>query len=354
MKKLSDIKDLTLKELQDRLRERGVPVFRAAQIFAWLYRRGKTDFSEFSDLPIELREDLAAAFSLGRLERVRESRSADGTVKFLWRLHDGGFVETVLIPSGKRRTLCLSTQLGCKFHCAFCASGLPGFKRNLTPSEITGQILELSSGLDIEPTNIVFMGMGEPLDNYDNLVRALRIMNAPEGMGIAARRMTISTCGLVPGIERLADLDLQVNLSLSLHAANDALRDRLVPVNKAYPLEKVVAACEKYRAGGGRMITLEYVLIKGVNDSLHDADGVGGIARRLQAKVNLIALSPVPRLAFKTPTDGAVRNFARWLEERKVHVTIRQSKGADIDAACGQLAGRSEAEARGRSRRSVS
>ena len=346
MKRLPDIKDLTLKELQARLRERDIPVFRAVQIFAWLYRQGKTDFSEFSDLPIELREDLASAFTLGRLERIRESRSADETVKFLWRLHDGGFVETVLIPSGKRCTLCLSTQVGCKFHCAFCASGLPGFKRNLTPSEITGQILELSSGLDIEPTNIVFMGMGEPLDNFDNLVRALRIMNAPEGMGIAARRMTISTCGLVPGIERLAGIDLQVNLSLSLHATNDALRDRLVPVNKVYPLEKVVSACEKYRAEGGRMITLEYVLIKGVNDGLDDADGLGGIARRLQAKVNLIALSPVPQLPFKTPTDGAVRNFARWLEERKVHVTIRKSKGADIDAACGQLAGRSEAAAR--------
>ncbi len=333
MTSIPDIKDLTLEDLKAWLRENGEPAFRAVQIFTWIYKRGKTEFPDFSDVPFELRKKLAGAFGLGRLEQAREVRAADGTEKILWRLRDRGFVETVIIPSGRRRTVCLSTQVGCKFGC--------GFKRNLSPAEITGQILELKRDRETELTNFVFMGMGEPLDNFDNLEKAVRIMNAPEGMGIAARRMTISTCGLVPGIERLAKLDLQINLSLSLHAANDALRDRLMPVNRKYPLEKVVAACEAYLASGGRMITLEYVVIKGVNDGLHDADGIAGIARRLRAKVNLIAFSPVPQFSFVTPTDANVRQFARRLEERKVSVTIRLSKGRDIAAACGQLAGRS-------------
>jgi 23S rRNA (adenine2503-C2)-methyltransferase len=334
-----DIKDLTFEDLKAWLQDSGEPAFRAVQIFDWIYKRLKTEFSDFTNLPPALRRKLAAAFVSGRLAPVREFRSSDGTEKILWRLRDGEFIETVLIPAGARRTLCLSTQVGCKFGCSFCASGLPGFKRNLSPAEITGQILELKRGRNEEPTNIVFMGMGEPLDNLDNLIKAVRIMNAPEGMGMAARRMTISTCGLVPGIERLAKFDLQINLSLSLHAANNALRDRLMPVNRRYPLDTVVAACETYLASGGRMITLEYVLIKGINDGLHDADGLAGIARRLRAKVNLIAYSPVPQFPFETPSDPAVRQFARWLEERKVNVTIRLSKGKDIAAACGQLAG---------------
>jgi 23S rRNA (adenine2503-C2)-methyltransferase len=194
--------------------------------------------------------------------------------------------------------------------------------------------------LGVGVTNYVFMGMGEPLDNFDNLTRAIRIMNAPDGLGIAARRMTISTAGHIPGIDRLKALDIQVNLSLSLHAVTDRLRSRLMPINQKYPLENLVAASEGYIRSGGRMITLEYVLLRKVNDALDDADGLAGIARRLRAKVNLIAYSPVAGLEFETPSEAEVARFTRWLEERKVNVTLRLSKGQDIFAACGQLAGR--------------
>ena len=243
-------------------------------------------------------------------------------------------------PAGKRLTVCLSTQVGCKFACAFCASGLHGFKRNLAPSEITGQVLFLQRALGRELTNFVFMGMGEPLDNWTNVEKAIRIMNAPEGLGIAARRMTVSTAGYHPAFKRLEALDLQINLSLSLHAVTDRLRDRLMPINRRFPLEDVVRAAEDYIRSGGRMITLEYIVIRGLNDSLDDADGLAGIARRLRAKVNLIAYSPVEGLEFETPTEADVARFKRWLEERKVNTVVRLSKGADIAAACGQLAGR--------------
>jgi 23S rRNA (adenine2503-C2)-methyltransferase len=337
---MKDIRDLTLDELRDELGATGEKPFRAAQVFDWLYHKGATDFASFTSLSKELREKLAARFTIGRLELAERMESKDGAVKFVFRLADGPCVETVLIPSGKRRTVCLSTQAGCKFGCAFCASGLHGFKRDLQPSEITGQALAVHGEAGGEITNYVFMGMGEPLDNFDSLAKAIRIMNAPEGMGIAARRMTVSTAGLIPGIERLKGLDLQVNLSVSLHAVTDRLRSRLMPINRKYPLEKLIEACEGYIRSGGRMITLEYILIKGVNDTLDDADGLAGIARRLRAKVNLIAYSPVAAFPFEGPSDGALALFRRWLEERKVRVTLRQSKGRDILAACGQLAGR--------------
>jgi 23S rRNA (adenine2503-C2)-methyltransferase len=339
-----NIGDLTLEELRGELAAMGEKPFRAAQVFDWLYHKKATDFASFTSLSKELRGKLAARFTIGRLELADRMHSKDGTVKFLFRLADGSCVETVLIPSGKRRTVCLSTQAGCKFGCAFCASGLHGFLRNLTPVEITGQALGAGVAdegeADTEITNYVFMGMGEPLDNFDNLTTAIRIMNAPEGMGIAARRMTVSTAGFIPGIERLKGLDLQVNLSVSLHAVTDRLRSRLMPINRKYPLEKLIEACEDYIRAGGRMITLEYILIKGVNDKLDDADGLAGIARRLRAKVNLIAYSPVSAFPFERPSDGALALFRRWLEERRVRVMLRQSKGQDILAACGQLAGR--------------
>jgi 23S rRNA (adenine2503-C2)-methyltransferase len=337
---VSPINDLTLEELRAELEAMGERPFRAVQIFHGLYHQGAADFDELLTLPKNLRQKLAARFTISRLDLEARLESKDGTAKFLFKLADGNCVESVLIPAGARRTACLSTQAGCKFACAFCASGLHGFKRNLAPSEIVGQALYLLKAAGVAPTNFVFMGMGEPLDNFDNLARAIQIMNAPEGMGIAARRMTVSTAGYIPGIERLKRLDLQVNLSVSLHAVTDKLRSRLMPINKRYALEKLIDACEDYTRSGGRMITLEYILMRGVNDSLNDADGLAGIARRLRAKVNLIAYSPVVGLPFETPSEGEVARFRRWLEERKVHVTLRQSKGKDIFAACGQLAGR--------------
>jgi 23S rRNA (adenine2503-C2)-methyltransferase len=207
-------------------------------------------------------------------------------------------------------------------------------------SEILGQVLALKRRWAADLTNFVFMGMGEPLDNFEAVERAIRVMNSPDGLGVGARRITVSTAGHAPGIERLAALDLQVNLSLSLHAANDRLRDELMPINRKWSLERVMQACETYLASGGRMMTLEYVLIEDVNDTLDDADGLAGVARRLRAKVNLIPYSPVPELAFRTPGEERIEIFRRRLEERRVHVTVRRSKGGDILAACGQLAGK--------------
>ena len=336
----TDIRDLSLEELRAELEAMGEKPFRAAQIFDWLYHKGVSDFAAFTSLSKDLREKLASRFRIGALELADRRDSGDGTVKLLFRLSDGAFIETVLIRAGRRLTVCLSTQVGCKFACAFCASGLHGFMRDLASSEITGQVLYLQHTLALELTNFVFMGMGEPLDNWANVEKALRIMNAPEGLGIAARRMTVSTAGFLPAFKRLEALELQVNLSLSLHAVTDRLRDTLMPINRRFPLEEVVRAAEEYIRSGGRMITLEYIVMRGLNDSLDDADGLAAIARRLRAKVNLIAYSPVEGLAFVTPTEADVARFKRWLEERKVNTTRRLSKGSDIAAACGQLAGR--------------
>jgi len=337
---MKDIKNLTFEELKAELAEMGEASYRAGQIFAWLYHRGALSFAAFTDLPKKFRDELAAPYEISSLELYGVFRSQDRTRKFLFKLGDGSFIETVLIPAGARATVCLSTQVGCKFSCPFCASGLKGFVRNLTPAEMVNQVLFLKHHEGEPVTNLVFMGMGEPLDNFENLAKAIRIMNSTEGLGIAARRMTVSTCGIVPGIRLFKSLGLQVNLSISLHAATDEKRTRLVPVNKKYPLETLIEACLDYRKGGGRKITLEYVLIRGVNDSLADADGLARIARRLKAKVNLIPYSLVQGLPYEVPAEDTIRLFVQRLEERNVSVTLRHSKGTDIQAACGQLAGR--------------
>ncbi|MGZ5498649.1 MAG: 23S rRNA (adenine(2503)-C(2))-methyltransferase RlmN, partial [Candidatus Aminicenantales bacterium] len=284
-----DIRDLTFEELRAKVEAMGERPFRAAQIFDWLYKKRAAKFEEFTSLPKPLREKLAAQLAFGALELDDKRSSSDGTTKYLFRLRDGEHIETVLIPAGSRLTVCLSTQVGCKFACAFCASGRHGFKRNLAPSEIIGQVLFLETTIGRGLTNYVFMGMGEPLDNWTNVEKAIRIMNAPEGLAIAARRITVSTAGFVDAFKQLQALDLQINVSISLHAVTDRLRDRLMPINRRFPLEKIVGAAEAYIRSGGRMITLEYILIRGVNDSLDGADGLAAIAGRLRAKVNLIA-----------------------------------------------------------------
>jgi len=334
---MKDLRDRTREELAADLISMGEPAYRADQIFAGLFSKGAQSFNELTNLPKSLREKLAGCFALRMLEMQRVLRARDRTVKYLFRLHDGLFIETVLIPAAGRRTICLSTQVGCKFACVFCASGLRGFKRDLTPSEIVGQVLYLREALEIEPTNIVFMGMGEPLDNFDAVERSIRILNDPKGFGIAARRLTVSTSGIIPGIERFKALDFQVNLSISLHAADDALRSRLMPVGRKYPLADLLEACEDYLREGGRKITLEYVLIENVNDRPRDADGLTLIARRLRAKVNVIPYSPIEGLVFRTPSELRIEAFVRRLEDRGVGVTLRRSKGGDIRAACGQL-----------------
>jgi 23S rRNA (adenine2503-C2)-methyltransferase len=334
-----DVKDLTLNELRAELENWGEPSYRARQVFEWIYKKGASSFDAMTDLPRSLRQRLRGHFYMGTPELTEQLRSLDGTEKFLFRLADGAFIETVLIPSGTRRTLCLSTQVGCKFGCVFCASGAGGFSRNLLPSEILGQILFLRDRLNVRLTNFVMMGMGEPLDNLDGIVRAIRIMNAREGLDIGARRITISTVGIVPAIKELERLGLQVKLSLSLHATRDELRSRLLPVNKKYHLAEVVKAGVDYQKKTGRMITIEYILISGLNDTREDAARLAAIGKRLNAKINLIPYSPGWGPEWTSSPRARQEAFLRVLQDKGVSATVRRSKGADIRAACGQLAG---------------
>ena len=318
----------------------GEPAHRARQIFLWLNRRNAGSFSVMTDLPKGLIAKLRRKFIIGTLECAERLISKDGTEKFLWRLEDGEHVETVFIKEKRRRTLCLSTQVGCRFKCPFCASGMKGFIRDLRVSEIVNQLLLVQKLCACRMTNIVFMGMGEPLDNYDNLEKAIRVINHPDGPGIGARKITVSTCGIVPGILKLKKIGLQVGLSVSLHAVNDRVRDGLVPVNRRYPLKKLISACKEYYGETGRVVTLEYTLIKGRNDSPADAEKLAGIAKRLKAKVNLIEYSPVPGQKRLMPGIKRLALFKESLRLKGVTVTVRKSRGGDILGACGQLAGR--------------
>ena len=345
----ADIRDFTLEELTELIKKMGEPAHRARQIFRWLYSKNVRAFGAMTDLPKGLVRRLEDEIGIGRISCEEKSVSRDGTEKFLWKLGDGRFVESVLIRvpgEGGRRTLCLSTQVGCKFKCPFCASGAGGFTRNLRVSEILDQIVSVQEAASLRITNIVFMGMGEPLDNYDNVVKAIRIMNDPAGLGIGARKITVSTCGIVPAIRCLKDLGLQIELSVSLHSAEDALRDSLVPSNRKYPLKELESALKEYTRDTGRVITLEYTLISGVNDTDKSADKLAAFAKRIKGKVNLIACNPSSGKKGK-PGQGRLSEFRKVLEEKGVTATIRRSKGDDIMAACGQLAARQRTENRG-------
>jgi len=337
--KKSDIRDYALKDLKSALGGMDEQPYKAVQVFSWLYKKGAAQFSAMSNLPKSLIKKLDDNYYIGALKAVETLKSKDGTEKILFKLCDGNSIETVLIYSPKRATICLSTQVGCKFGCAFCASGKMGFTRDLTPSEIIGQILYARFKLKRDITNYVFMGMGEPLDNYANTSKAIVIMNDKKGLDIGARRITVSTCGIIPGIDRIAELDIQINLSISLHAANDRLRSELAPVNKRYPIAELTAACQRYFEKTGRVITLEYVLIKEKNHSVKDADALSKIAKRLKAKVNLIAYSGIPEQDYAPPSKEEIAVFTKSLRAAGVNVTLRMSKGRDIQAACGQLAG---------------
>lgn len=333
-----DIKNLTLGELQRQMAEINEPPYRAKQVFFWLYRKGICAFDEMGNMPKELRDKLAKHYYISRLELIEHLQSADHTEKFLFGLNDGNFIESVLIYAMARETLCLSSQVGCKFACAFCASGHNGFVRNLFVSEIINQALFLQHERAHKITNYVFMGMGEPLDNYENVSKAILIMNDAKGMAIGARRITVSTCGIIPAIEKLKDLKLQINLSVSLHAADNKLRDELMPINKQYPLEKLIKACKDYINKAGRMITLEYILINGVNDSIEDAGKLAAIAKELKAKVNLVPFSKNFNINFKPGRKNNADIFMKRLIKNGIGATLRDSKGSDIRAACGQLA----------------
>jgi 23S rRNA (adenine2503-C2)-methyltransferase len=368
----TDIKSLTRDELEAWFAAWRQPLYRVTQLLEWLYSRRATRWDAMTNLPRALREKLAETFSLQTLELLRKQGAPDTTQKFLWRLRDHALIESVLIPANPalygdtsdRHTLCISTQVGCAYGCKFCASGLDGWKRNLTPDEIVEQVLAVErnvtsgrqqvTGKEIVPPvtrhlprvvdNIVVMGMGEPLANYDHLLKALRILNAPWGGGIGARKITISTSGLVPQIRRLAGEPEQFRLAISLHGATDAVRGKIMPVNRRYPLKELVAACEDYQGQKGRMLTFEYILIAGVNDSIEQAKLLAALAKRLFAKVNLIPYNQVEGLSWERPAEKVCEAFLAVLEKQKVPATLRREKGHDIDAACGQLRLKTERE----------
>lgn len=370
-----DIRNESRDSLLARFKEWGEPAYRVDQLLQWLWPRRVASWDEMSNLPKALRARLAEAFSLGSLQLARLQGSRDSTRKFLWRLHDGSLVESVLIPANPalygdradRHTLCVSTQVGCAYGCRFCASGLDGWKRNLAPWEIAGQVLGVERWHASQPAdpatpdapqdgsapapradrlinNLVIMGMGEPMANYDNLLTALRALNAPWGGGIGARKITVSTSGVVPRIRQLAAEPEQFQLAISLHGATDPVRERIMPINRRYPLAELTAACDEYVRLKGRMITLEYILIDGVNDGLDQTPHLARLARRLHAKVNLIPYNTVEGLEWKRPDDNRCRAFAKALESEGVTATLRLEKGHDIDAACGQLRLRTERE----------
>ncbi len=369
---LTDIKSLTREELEARFKAWDQPVYRVTQLLEWLYTRRVTAWDAMTNLPKPLREKLRQTYSLQTLELVRKQGSRDTTQKFLWRLTDHSLIESVLIPANPalygdtsdRRTLCVSTQVGCAYGCKFCASGLDGWKRNLTPDEIVEQVLSVerispqstvhSQSSTARPRtgdrglrtvdNLVVMGMGEPLANYDNLLTALRILNAPWGGGIGARKITISTSGLAPQIRKLASEPLQFRLAISLHGATDAVRNKIMPVNRKFPLKELVAACEHYQAQKGRMLTFEYILIAGVNDAVEQARPLAALAKKLFAKVNLIPYNKVEGLPWERPAEDVCEAFLAALEKQKVAATLRREKGHDIDAACGQLRLKTERE----------
>jgi len=373
-----DLKSLTRDELAARFHEWGQPVYRVDQLLDWLYRRRVTRWDAMSNLPKALRDQLRAHFTLTPLELVRKQGARDTTQKFLWRLADGALIESVLIPANPalygeasdRHTLCVSTQVGCAYGCKFCASGLDGWKRNLGPHEIVEQVLAVervsSSEFEVSGSrgrvqletrnpkpetrlvsNLVIMGMGEPLANYENLLKALRLLNAPWGGGIGARKITISTSGLAPQIRRLADEPEQFRLALSLHGATDEVRAKIMPVNRKFPLAELTAALDYYQSRKDRMITFEYILIVGVNDSLDQVKPLAALARRLHAKVNLIPYNTVEGLPWARPEEGRCEAFLAALERQGVTATLRREKGGDIDAACGQLRLKTERELAG-------
>jgi len=341
----ASIKSLKLDELEARLRELGQPAYRGKQVMQWLYQKRAKSFAAMTDLPAALRDKLTEEFAFDDLEPIRKLGSEDTTRKYLFKLSDGSLIESVLIPASPslygetsdRRTICVSTQVGCAYGCKFCASGLDGFSRNLTAGEIVEQILRVEEIGGEKINNIVFMGMGEPMANFDNLMRSITIINAPWGIGLGARHITVSTSGLAPRIRDFADQPLQIRLAISLHGATDEVRQQIMPVNRKYNLATLLDACAYFQQHKKQRITFEYILIDGVNDSEEQAIALAAHALRLDAKVNLIPYNKVEGLPWDRPSIRRQDAFLHILKQRRVVATIRREKGHDIEAACGQL-----------------
>jgi 23S rRNA (adenine2503-C2)-methyltransferase len=331
--------ELECHQLEAALADRGHDRFRARQIFAWIYRRGINHPEAMTNLPRDLRAALAADFSLPTPAIARRERSSDGTEKFLLTLGDGRQVEAVFIPDTPAMTFCISTQVGCAMACAFCLTGKMGLVRNLSAGEIVGQVRVLAGALDLrdKPFNIVLMGMGEPLHNYDETMKALRILADEHSFALPPRRVTLSTVGLLPALERLAREPIMPNLAISLHAPTDATRGDLVPLNRKYGVAEIVEACKRFPLKRRGRITFEYVLLAGVNDSPEDARQLAKLLAGVKSKVNLIPLNAAAGIPFDRPSDQAIDRFAAILAERGLTVSVRKSRGRDIRAACGQL-----------------
>ena len=335
----ADLANLERPALEEALVARGQQRFRAHQIFQWIYRHGVTAVSEMTDLPLALREQLAAEFALTTPELIHRERSIDGAEKFLLRLADGQRIESVFIPDTPSMTFCISTQVGCAMACAFCLTGKMGLTRNLTAGEIVGQVRVLADQLAMRHArfNIVLMGMGEPLHNYDETMKALRILADEHGFAMSPRRITLSTVGLLPALERLAREPVMPNLAISLHAPTDALRGELVPLNRKYGVSDIIEACKRFPLKRRHRITFEYVMLAGVNDSPADARRLAKLLAGVKSKVNLIPLNAAAGIPFERPADEAVDRFAAILAEHHLIVSVRKSRGRDIRAACGQL-----------------
>lgn len=333
MKKI-DLSSLTYEALTDTVKDFGLPAFRAGQIYRWL-ARGVQSFDEMSDLSKDLRKKLEETCTLATLTQAACSHSSDGTKKFLFRLSDGNHVETVLMRYDHGNSVCISSQVGCNMGCRFCASTLTGKVRNLTAGEMLAQITYINRTDPV--SHVVVMGVGEPLDNYDHLVTFVRNLSSPEGFGMSQRHISVSTCGLVPKILRLAEENLQITLSVSLHAPDNETRDLLMPVNRTYPVEALLAACDRYIAATGRRISYEYIMIHGVNDTPEHARLLARLLARKLAHVNLIPMNHVEERDFQPSSPDRIRRFSSILSEQGINVTCRRKLGKDIDASCGQL-----------------
>ena len=334
-----DLAELELAELEAALEARGWERFHARQLYRWIYRRGVSDVERMTDLPRPLRAQLAEEFSVATPRSVSDERSVDGTRKFLLELTDQRRIEAVFIPDTPSMTFCISTQVGCAMACDFCLTGKMGLVRNLTAGVIAGQIRVLATATNLldQPFNIVLMGMGEPLHNYDATMKALRRLNSEHGLAVSPRRVTLSTVGIVPGLERLAREPLMPNLAISLHATTDEQRSRLVPPNRKYSLQDILDACRRFPLKKRSRITFEYVMLAGVNDTAEDARRLVKLLAGIKAKVNLIPLNPAPGIPYDRPSDERVDRFAQILADRYLTVSVRKSRGRDIRAACGQL-----------------
>lgn len=338
MSELKDIKSLTLNELTNEMNALGLPAYRAEQIFKWLHEKAVQSFDEMLNIPKNIRKSLTELYyiSVATIEKKQIS-CYDGTIKYLFRLYDGEFIESVLMDYHHGYTICISTQVGCKMGCTFCATGKSGFSRNLTPSEMLAQIQSAQKDNNIRISNIVLMGMGEPLDNFDNVIKFLSLVSSDKGINIGMRHITLSTCGVVPKMYELAKLKLQITLSVSLHAPNDEIRSRTMPINNKYNVNELIKACRDYVKTTNRRITFEYAMIDGVNDSDECAEELARLVRGMLCHINLIPVNSVNGTAYQKSKKKRLVEFSNILEKNGVTATIRRTLGSDIDASCGQL-----------------